>query len=126
MRSNDNARGTDVSGSLAFGVWLVPFAPVWAAGCGAELTGVGALDPAEFVGLLVVGAGDEALAFVSVAGVAAAGGGDGAGGGGEGGAGGGGATGLTGLTGLCTLVGFVTDLTHVFVVVVHAPITGCP
>ena len=35
-------------------------------------------------------------------------------------------TGLIGLTGLVTFVGFVTLFTHVFVVVVHAPITGSP
>ena len=34
--------------------------------------------------------------------------------------------GLTGLTGEATLVGFVTLFTHVFVVVVHPPITGSP
>jgi hypothetical protein len=34
--------------------------------------------------------------------------------------------GLTGLTGDCTFVGLVTLFTHVFVVVVQAPITGCP
>jgi hypothetical protein len=35
-------------------------------------------------------------------------------------------TGLTGETGEVTFVGFDIDFTHVFVVVVHGPITGCP
>jgi hypothetical protein len=35
-------------------------------------------------------------------------------------------TGLTGDTGELIFVGLVTLLTHVFVVVVHGPITGCP
>jgi hypothetical protein len=34
--------------------------------------------------------------------------------------------GFNGLTGEATFVGLVTLFTHVFVVVIHPPITGCP
>jgi hypothetical protein len=88
---------------------LVSFASVWAVDDGAELSGVGALEPAVVVGLLctelVVAAvaGEDGVVRTLV-----------------------GFTGLTGETGLVTLVGFVTDFTQLFDVVTQGCHTGLP
>ena len=133
IRSNDNARGTEVSGTLAF----IPFASCF--GCVPELL----VDVVDVFGVVdagallvdVVGADVDAelaegtvslcvVVCVCVWGV---------------GAGAAGAcvcvdvatglvgfTGLTGLTGDVTFVGFVTDFTQVLLDVVHEPHSGLP
>jgi hypothetical protein len=135
--SNDNARPRPPTTIFSFGVSFgVSFALVWAVDVGAELPAVGALAPLVLVDwlVLVVGADSGAVAdsvgilgalvtangfvgltavgvvtAVAVGLITLAG-----------------FSGLTGETGDVTFVGFDIDFTHVFVVVVHGPITGCP
>ena len=89
--------------------WFVSFASVGAVDCGAELAGVGALNPSVVVGLLctelVAGAiaGEDGVVR-TLAGFA----------------------GLTGDTGLVTFVGLVIDFTQVFNVVTQGCHTGLP
>jgi len=98
-----------VVGALVFVSWLVAFASVGAVDDGAELAGIGALNPSVVVGLLctelVVGAvaGEDGVVRTLV-----------------------GFAGLTGETGLVTLVGFVTDFTQLLDVVTQGCHTGCP
>lgn len=138
--SNDNARPRPPTAIFPLGVSFgvaVPFALVWAVGGGAELPTVGALAPLVLVGWLVVVVGADpgtvagsvgvlctlvvaangfvGLTAVGVVTAVAVGLTTLAG-----------FSGLTGETGDVTFVGFDIDFTHVFVVVVHGPITGCP
>jgi hypothetical protein len=135
--SNDNARPRPPTIILPFGVSFgVSFALAGAVDVGAELPAVGALAPLVLVDwlVLVVGADSGAVAdsvgilgalvtangfvgltavgvvtAVAVGLITLAG-----------------FRGLTGETGDVTFVGFDIDFTHVLVVVVHGPITGCP
>ena len=95
--------------AFVFVSWLVAFASVGAVDDGAELAGVGALNPSVVVGLLctelVVGAiaGEDGVVRTLV-----------------------GFAGLTGDTGLVTFVGLVIDFTQVFNVVTQGCHTGLP
>lgn len=90
----------------------------------AGATATGAVGVWE-VSVFGVDAGGGGASAATGGGSAAAGGGSGAGGGGSC-TGGGGATGLEGLTGLDMLVGFVAFFSHVFVVSIQDPSSGCP
>ena len=105
--------------TFILGVWVgvavvgavdgaVPFASVWAVDDGAELTLFWTDEPSVVVWLLGAVVVCTVAVGVGVANALV------------------GFTGLTGDTGLLTFVGFVTDFTQVFDVVVHVPLhVGC-
>jgi hypothetical protein len=92
-----------VVGASVFVSVFVSVALVWAAGCGAEASGVGALDPSGTVGLCTGTGAATGVVTGVVAGIAAW---------------------FTGLTGDVGFVTFVIDFTQLFDVVAQGCHTG--
>lgn len=89
-------------------IGVVPLASVWAGDDGADATGVGTSLPTVVVWVLSAVVWGAVAVGVGVVNTFV------------------GFNGLTGETGLARLVGFVTDLVHVLLVVIHVPLhVGC-